>query len=161
MLAELLIFARALDVPPAALIAPVGRVDQVEVLPAQHLSPFDVVRWVSGEVTLQDVGGELKTEELVGADDPIYLFRYHQILVESLHTEINLRIGVQSAAQDLVGTPLEKKLDDLSRDLAASKNALKLATDELRWTRGRIRRMGLALPPLPAGLSFVDEDDAQ
>lgn len=158
-LAELLVFARALDVAPVALIAPVGWLDAVEVLPGQFLAPFDSVRWLDGEVALRDVDGKLMTVEPEGDADPLYLFRYHADLIGQWRAEMTMRAGIQSVALDLIGTPAEGRLDDLSSKLAASaSDTLKNEVRELRWARNTMRRMGLKLPPLPAALAFVDED---
>lgn len=47
--AELLVLAAALDVPPAALAFPVGYTDTTEALPDAHVPPFEAVRWLAGE----------------------------------------------------------------------------------------------------------------
>ncbi|MFD8544996.1 helix-turn-helix domain-containing protein [Streptomyces sp. NPDC059649] len=47
--AELLVLAAALDVPPAALAFPVGYAEETEALPGAHVPPFEAVRWFGGE----------------------------------------------------------------------------------------------------------------
>src|SRR5947209_3072743 len=47
-LAELLVIAAALDVPPVLLIAPLGRVERVEPLPGVELSPWETRGWIHG-----------------------------------------------------------------------------------------------------------------
>ncbi|QKW08023.1 helix-turn-helix transcriptional regulator [Streptomyces sp. NA04227] len=47
--AELLVLAAALDVPPAVLAFPVGYTEQTEALPAAPTPPFEAVRWFAGE----------------------------------------------------------------------------------------------------------------
>ena len=47
--AELLVLAAALDVPPASLVFPVGYTDSTEALPGATVPPFEAVRWVAGE----------------------------------------------------------------------------------------------------------------
>lgn len=46
---ELVVLARALDLPPVELLYPVGRADYVEVLPGQDSQPMNAVKWFSGE----------------------------------------------------------------------------------------------------------------
>ncbi|MGW8374239.1 helix-turn-helix domain-containing protein [Streptomyces sp. ODS28] len=47
--AELLVLAAALDVPPAALAFPVGYTETTEALPDAPVPPFEAVRWFAGE----------------------------------------------------------------------------------------------------------------
>ncbi|RAJ61707.1 helix-turn-helix protein [Streptomyces sp. Amel2xB2] len=47
--AELLVLAAALDVPPAALVFPVGYAESTEALPGAMTPPFEAVRWFAGE----------------------------------------------------------------------------------------------------------------
>jgi len=46
---ELLVLAAALDVPPAALVFPVGHAETTEALPGAMTPPFEAVRWFAGE----------------------------------------------------------------------------------------------------------------
>ena len=52
--ADLLVIAAALDVPPAALLFPELPDGVVEALPGQRMTSFDAVRWASGEGDLPD-----------------------------------------------------------------------------------------------------------
>ncbi|MFE0189271.1 helix-turn-helix domain-containing protein [Streptomyces sp. NPDC058989] len=47
--AELLVLAAALDVPPATLVFPVGYAEQTEALPGAMTPPYEAVRWFGGE----------------------------------------------------------------------------------------------------------------
>ncbi|MCL6302934.1 helix-turn-helix domain-containing protein [Streptomyces kronopolitis] len=47
--AELLVLAAALDVPPAALVFPVGYTEETEALPGAMTPPYEAVRWFGGE----------------------------------------------------------------------------------------------------------------
>lgn len=49
---ELFIIAAALEVPPSDLIAPLGRVDEVEILPGMSATPEAVVEWLAGHRAL-------------------------------------------------------------------------------------------------------------
>lgn len=48
-LAELLVLAAALDVPPASLAFPVGYDEETEALPGTPTPPYEAVRWFGGE----------------------------------------------------------------------------------------------------------------
>ncbi|MEW2518159.1 helix-turn-helix domain-containing protein [Actinacidiphila alni] len=54
--AEILILGRALEVPPASLVFPVGYVEEVEALPNEKMHPLHAVRWFSGEAPLPGPG---------------------------------------------------------------------------------------------------------
>lgn len=47
--AELLVLAAALDVPPGALVFPVGYTETTEALPGAMTPPFEALRWFAGE----------------------------------------------------------------------------------------------------------------
>lgn len=48
-LTELVVLARALDVPPILLIYPVGYAETVEALPGQEVPPWTAAKWFTGE----------------------------------------------------------------------------------------------------------------
>lgn len=50
--ADLLVLAKALDLPPLALVFPVGYEEEVEVLPGRVEHPVTGLRWASGEGVL-------------------------------------------------------------------------------------------------------------
>ncbi|WP_432001794.1 helix-turn-helix domain-containing protein [Streptomyces sioyaensis] len=66
--AELLVLAAALEVPPAALVFPVGYTETTEALPGAHTSPYEAVRWFGGE--------EHSTTPQVAAQDPTSPLRH-------------------------------------------------------------------------------------
>lgn len=47
--AELLVLAAALEVPPAVLVFPVGYTEETEALPGALTPPYEAVRWFGGE----------------------------------------------------------------------------------------------------------------
>lgn len=47
---ELVVLARALQVPPVLLLFPVGRADEVELVPGTNAWPWSALRWFIGEV---------------------------------------------------------------------------------------------------------------
>src|SRR5262245_36734279 len=50
-LAELLVVAAALDVPPILLIVSLGRVKSMEILPGTPVTPWEARGWIHGAVT--------------------------------------------------------------------------------------------------------------
>lgn len=62
--ADLLVLAKALEVPPLALVFPVGYEGEVEVLPGRMEHPITALRWASGEGFLPEEGAEDRRAEL-------------------------------------------------------------------------------------------------
>lgn len=53
---ELVVIARALDVAPALLMAPIGYEDTVEVLPGRTVAVLEAYEWLVGESNLESEG---------------------------------------------------------------------------------------------------------
>lgn len=135
-IAEVLVLARALEVPPILLISPVGRRETVEMLPGQEaLSPWDAACWISGTARLRD---QPEGVDVVWADDDdvIPLFMRYEELVEYWR-EIGPAEGVEDAAGNVIKTAADMKREAVKNLLA-------------HWKAMRGR--GLLPPPLPAEL---------
>lgn len=74
--AEMLVLAAALDVPPATLVFPVGYQAAVESLPGQAQPPTSAIEWLAG---LKQVG-DAATKKSV----PLYRFQKHERNVQAL-----------------------------------------------------------------------------
>ena len=80
--AELMIFAQALEIPPLMLLFPIGQSDlDCEIAPDRELSPWDAALWFMGQARLR-VTPEGVSTEYTGPDDTIPLFVRHDELVE-------------------------------------------------------------------------------
>ena len=79
--AELLVIARALDVPPLLLIFPVGTSTGTEVLPGQDRPAFRAAQWFSGEGSFpgaDDAGTVIAASpQNYGQGWPLVLYRAH------------------------------------------------------------------------------------
>ena len=53
-LAELLVLAEALEVPPVLLISRFGQADLIEILPDRRVHPWHAIEWVSGDKQLPE-----------------------------------------------------------------------------------------------------------
>lgn len=76
---ELLVLARALEVPPVLLLFPLGRVEQMEVLPGRDVATWPALLWFTGEYP----AGSTIGPDAHDRDDwqTVNLFRSHQQLV--------------------------------------------------------------------------------
>jgi 8-oxo-dGTP pyrophosphatase MutT (NUDIX family)/transcriptional regulator with XRE-family HTH domain len=77
--AELTVLARALDVPPLLLLYPVGRQEDVEVLPGRHTSPWDALMWFSGMTTRPALP--------TGSSSAVQIYQAHEMLRANYWTQ--------------------------------------------------------------------------
>jgi len=80
--AELLVLARALDVPPLLLLVPVGTQEETEVLPECSRDSFRVAQWFAGEVPFPGEDDAAYIASIadswrVAGDSPLELYRAH------------------------------------------------------------------------------------
>ena len=120
---ELMVFARALRVPPALLLFPVGDEPLVPVTPGSPLAPWEATQWMVGESYHQGEEDQWNV--------PLFLFRAH----ERLRTE-----RLEQLADDLFGPPDEEKAERRRWE----KDGI---WDQLKDLRAEIRRHGLTPPP--------------
>lgn len=148
---ELIVLARALGVPPALLVFPVGQAGEVEVVPGQHTDPWTAMRWFTGEARFPSPYapiGEAADGELAERYDdpeegweqgaaPTLLFRKHQRLIEEWW----------AIPPRLRRLPLSDAEKTVVRDAQWAETV-----EKLRRVREEMKRHGLTPPPFPADL---------
>lgn len=149
---ELLVLAKALGVPPIALLFPVGRKDRIEVLPDRAAPTWEAMQWFTGE-------SPLPTEQPEGAARPWAVntaefeeweadragltdYRWHDRHLSEWRED---RAAAARASTEAARTALLQQ--------AATREA------PLWDARRRLRALGLQLPELPAELAHIDADD--
>lgn len=144
---DLLVLAKALKVPPIALLMPVGSAGTIEVLPGKEVSIWDAVTWFTAEVPL----GEEPPEGTIAAT--FYEFRIHEQVLSAARKSVEFADDtrrtlslVHDPKQRAVNNEMQEKLDDYAR------HQLK----ELQAQRNAMRKAGLVPPALPEGLAYVD-----
>ncbi|MFI5805797.1 helix-turn-helix domain-containing protein [Streptomyces sp. NPDC051561] len=153
--AELLVIAQALRVPPASLVFPVGLMDTVEVLPAQVGDTFDAALWFAGEHPghtgpenwrMTDEDTDLFEDSPFG----VWRFRQHERLVRGLVShQIRADEKLKRAAQ-LADSPLDGELRLALIQVAEEMTeATHDAAQEIERLRSEMREDGLNPPPLP------------
>lgn len=139
--AELVILAQALDVPPTLLVAPVATAEAIEVLPGHKADPMDVVEWFAGDARFVQTRTGLSAKELHWTDEGpagyVQLYRHHSLLVRSLQAEITL------------GNYVPGEAGSVKEDVDAGPG-------ELRLVRRAMRDEGLRVPELPPELAGID-----
>lgn len=150
-LAEVLILATALEVPPALLIFPLGQRRSVEVTPGELADPLAAILWFSGQD--RDYPGTAAEK-----GTPLDLFMLHRRTVIAmlgrlplLHNSRSLRGKDTGALGDPPYPPLPDEVD-LEQELAFHASVLQTARDA-------IRKLGLTPPALPPVLAYVDPEE--
>jgi transcriptional regulator with XRE-family HTH domain len=157
---EILVLARALSVPPVLLLYPLGRSEDVEVLPGNTQRTSAALDWFTGRSAFPGrYIGFGSVDELSGLSEwyedreagweagavPIRLYQSHHGAVSSWHyvAQSVRRMGLDEEAA-------RAELDKQRGRYEA----------QLREVRNDLRQRGLLLPPLPHELRHVDEDEA-
>ena len=145
--AELLILAAALEVPPVTLIAPLGQAPETQILPNRELTTWDAVLWMSGETRLPDDATDKETEWIsdTDIDSPIPLYHEHDGLVSQLKATDRF-FGDDLVLETTDGRVLER---------ASYRNRAEV---ELQDLRALMRQRGLLPPPLPPELADIDTE---
>jgi transcriptional regulator with XRE-family HTH domain len=136
--AELLILARALDIPPVLLVIPLGRERDAEVAPGVTTSAFVAAAWFSGQARSSAGPDVIWADD----DDVLPLFFDHEHLVREWQ-DIRRGEKLMTADGEVIETAADRK---------------RKVTAELRRHRSRMRKAGLVLPELPAALAGIDRE---
>lgn len=144
---ELLALARALGVPPLMLVFPVGREEEVEVLPGKHVPTWQAVMWFTGEAPFP--GSESEPDGQGAA--PILLFREY---FRRLEQHADARAAAHAARQAATDSR-DGGVSDL-REAAAHDGARAFIEEHIRRLRSVMRGLDLIPPPLPPGLDHLD-----
>lgn len=152
--AELLVIARALDVPPLLLLFPVGREAGTEVLPGVVRPPFRAAAWFSGECPFpgeddDDYVISIAADWNVATGNPLAIYRLHDRETAEEMTALRRAGQFDERAAAAGGDDREA--------FAAAAVALRQAAEGHRAARENIRRQALALGILPPGAQADDD----
>lgn len=132
---ELIVLARAVDTPPAALVFPLGG-SSVEYLPSERSDPWTAFSWFVGE-------------DVDHATGDAALFRTYASKEENLRTSHHDAWQLQF----LPGGDTWPPGSDAKFELL-----VQAVRSELLPIRARLREWDLTPPPLPSHLAFLDEE---
>lgn len=148
--ADFVVLADVLGVPPVTLLFPLGASAIVEVLPGQEVSAWDALAWFTGETPLDEPAAEGT------ARDVLDRFRHHGDLVGAATSSYALARERRRTASTTLDRARRATL--LQRAEGYEEHAFE-DCQELRGFRGRMRERGLVPPPLPDELAFVDQPE--
>ena len=134
--AELLVLAQALNVPPLQLVFPAGYTEQVEALPGVEVEPLTAVHWARGQEPLSGDGAE--RQKFLGW---LYAFEEHEHLVHALLDTYRV-------------SPIPTRGSAEEQELLRARRALERA---LASERRSLRADGRTPPALPAALTHLDD----
>ncbi|MFD4337815.1 helix-turn-helix domain-containing protein [Streptomyces anulatus] len=149
--ADVVVLADILGVPPVTLLFPLGSSATVEVLPGREVSTWDAVAWFTGESPLKETAPEGSPRDVLD------LFRQHGDLVAAAQSSYSLARERRRAASTTLDRSRRATL--LQRAEGYEEHAFE-DCQELRTFRGRMRDRDLAPPALPTELAFVDQPEA-
>jgi transcriptional regulator with XRE-family HTH domain len=143
---ELIVFARALDIPPLLLLYPVGHQAEAEVWPGEVRPAFRAALWFTGEapVPVEAVpGGEVIVEaEWDSPARPLVMYRENDALFRKEFGSLDTAQKLAEAAASVPGTNQE--------NAAAAVALWRDAAESHRENGERIRRAAAAeglIPP--------------
>jgi transcriptional regulator with XRE-family HTH domain len=148
--AELLLLAGALSVPPILLIAPIGREHEVEPLPDVSLSPWRTRGWFMGALAPRYEGFDLEAWNETSI--AIKLYDKHRLLVRSYQEAVH-------RLQELDGDHMEiypgrewpqDKLDERRRFRSLMHRQIIGFLEQIRRHREDMQSLGIVPPELPA-----------
>jgi len=151
--AEVLVIARALDVPPLLLLFPVGVAEEAEALPGEIRSPFRAAAWFSGETPFPGKDDEdyvigIAADWNAATGNPLAIYRaYDRAAVEET-TALRRARSFEERAASADGDDREA--------FAAAAAALRQAAEGHRAAAESVRQQARTLGILPPG-PRVDE----
>jgi hypothetical protein len=137
-IAEVLVFARALNVPPLLLVFPLGQEESPEVLPDESAPVWAAAQWFTGES--DRLPGDTKTTSDTGV---VRLYRDHDRLVEEWRNARNQVFSILAAKEPRLeqfrgaGIPIPdgydtKFLELFLREMQNAQNAVRLVRQKMR-----------------------------
>jgi transcriptional regulator with XRE-family HTH domain len=151
-LADFLVLADVLGVPPVGLLFPLGSAETVEVLPGRKVPTWDALAWFTGEDRAEGAAAEGSAREVLD------LFRTHGDLVTAASTSTSLARERRRAASTTLDR--ERRAALLERAQGYEEIAFEDCRD-LGAFRARMRERGLVPPALPEELTFVADAGAE
>lgn len=162
--AELLVLARALRVPPLVLLFPIGQVEEVELPPGDKVTTWIASQWFAGEVLIPDReefesqfdDSPLLSEPITGPYAPIAYYRHHEELVSewsrAKHDARRARQGAETT------TDQEERESASARADTQEREAIRIER-EIARLRNEMRRDDVTPPQLPKLLRHIEDDD--
>lgn len=143
--AELLVLARALDVPPLLLVFPVGTDEETEILPGADRAPFRGAQWFTGERPFPgpddaDYLDDIASDWGYASGSPLWLYRSHNAAETGEREALRRAAGWEAQAAGAGGDSMAVGMASVLREQADTRH--RAAED----ARRRAKELGW-LPP--------------
>ncbi|MFG2370427.1 helix-turn-helix domain-containing protein [Streptomyces sp. NPDC048504] len=149
-IADFVVLADVLGVPPVTLLFPLGTSATVEVIPGREVSTWEALTWFTGESPLDQPAAEGT------ARDVLDVFRHHGDLATAATSSNALARERRRTASTTLDRARRATL--LQRAEGYEEHAFE-DCQELRAFRSGMRERGLVPPALPDELAFVDQPE--
>ena len=160
---ELLVLGKALGVPPALLVFPVGEALSCEPLPNQSRPLWDAVQWFAGFAPYPanpdaDARSSFEADHLLdeweeGASALIAYTREDR-LIETWRRD---REKIASTRRELVNTSDKNVQKMLAAVIEDREQMLRDTENEIRKCRSEMRNANISVRPLPEQLAHLEE----
>ncbi|MDJ0337621.1 helix-turn-helix transcriptional regulator [Cryobacterium sp. PH31-O1] len=157
-MAEMLVFARALDVPPIFLMLPMATGDDVEIGPGESIHAYAAYCYVTA-VPRQPLEYKLETRtyrELGPWDNSTVILdtlARHETAINQLRMATEEWLGSRLVIEETKGKVRYAPKWDEEHE-ALCRDRLQTIAD----ARFKLRAKGVTPPPIPPAIAFVDED---
>lgn len=163
--AELLVLAAALDVPPVELAVPLGRQETVEILPGMELPTWHAARWFRGDTALEIGDDRQPRYEDRGSrtDLPIDVFVVHDRLMKDWLMADGMVTRMAEILTQATRSP-QDAADQASAGVMIMDSMRKFQEQRDHNRRSLVRHRafmryrGMILPTLPNELADLDQD---
>lgn len=161
---ELLVLGKALGVPPALLVFPVGEALSCEPLPEQTRPLWESLQWFGGFAPYPahpntDARPAFEADHLLDeweeSASALVLYTKEDRFIEAWHRD---REKVTSTRRELAASDdesMRKTLGDVMND---REQMLRDIEDEIRKCRRAMQHAGVAVRPLPDQLSHIEQE---
>ncbi|MDP9395579.1 MAG: hypothetical protein M3Q27_15580 [Actinomycetota bacterium] len=158
-IAELVVLARALGVPPLQLLFPIGREAMTEVLPGAVVPTWPAAKWFTNEgafpEALRDGGWGASTEDMNAWKAGVPL-KFRKL--DGLYKQWSAARGeVQRARFEASEATTPKAREDALSRLELAEERLRRAEDAVRNYREYIRQLELNPGDLSPEFAYIDE----
>lgn len=148
-LAEILILAEVLGVPPITMLFPLGTAPTIEVLPGREVSMWDAVAWVTGESREEAMKAPAQTV--------LNMFREHGILVSV--ALLSRRMGEEKRREAALASDPEHRARFLGM-VAEFDRIHARDIQALRDWRARMREQEVVPPALPDDFAYLESSES-
>lgn len=163
--AELLVLAKALGVPPIALLFAPAQAEELEVLPGRTVPTWNAMKWFNGEEPLYSRPAGAETEWAVDPAEAaewqadlsgIVDYRWHEQYLKDWAEARGAAAKARDAAAEAGRSDAEREA--LLREAGARDQLAATFEGPLYEARRRLRGNGFLLPSLPTELQHIDAD---